>query len=788
MKKVILSVVAALALSAPASAQVKLTAHNIDEVVKAMTVEEKVDILIGCGQSMGGEVKFPGTAGRTRDIPRLGIPSAYMADGPHRLAMSPTRAWDHKRYDTTELPSETNVAASFDLELAKKAGEVIGAEVRDYGMDILLAPGANLHRTALGGRNHEYYSEDPVLAGFIAGAYINGVQSQGVGACLKHFAFNSQETNRNNNDSRLSQRAVRELYLKNFEIAVKTGNPWTIMTAYNRAQGKYTCENRELTETVLRGEWGWGGLVMTDWNAGKDAVASIQAGNDMIQPGQARQREAILAAAKDGSLDMKLLDLSVKRTLELVVKSHTFAGYKWANETDLKGHSKVVREIATETMVLLKNQGDALPMKGIKQVALYGCTSYDLVPAGMGFGSTGHGYYIVSLPEGLRNVGIGFDTKLAATYTKHIADENKKNYPNGLPPFSITAPLRAGELVPDAAILAENVKSNDIAIITLGRTTGEGADRKREHFFLTDAEKQMIESVSKAYHAAGKKVVAILNVCSPIETAAITENCDAILCAFQPGCETGNSLADVLTGKVNPSGKLPMTWEVAYGDAPADENFPADYVFDMSSFQRAYSGGGSAKDAAERAQRQAEPELKKLVDYTEYEEGIYMGYRYFDTFKKAVAYPFGFGLSYTTFDYAVESVDMGAEACEMKVKVTNSGKVPGRNVVQLYIAAPKGTMDKPSKELKAFAKTKSLAPGESTVVTLKWNVMDMASFNEKASAWELAKGTYQLLVSESSAEVKQTATLTVKAKKLQKVNNVLAPVVKINTHPMVARK
>lgn len=781
----------ALAVSSfamPAKAQVRLTENNVDQVIAAMTVEEKVDILIGCGMAMGAEVKFPGTAGRTRDIPRLGIPSSYLADGPHRLAMNQTREWDSKQYNTTELPSETNVAASFDLELAQKVGVVIGAELRDYGLDVLLAPGVNLMRSSLCGRNSEYYSEDPVLAGLIAASYIQGVQSQGTGTCLKHFAINNQETNRNNNDAHVSQRALRELYLKNFELAATIGKPWSIMTSYNRAQGKYTCENRDLTETILREEWGWDGLVMTDWNAGKDAVASIAAGNDMIQPGQARQREAILKAAKDGSLSMELINLSVKRTLEFVLKSHTFKGYKYANETDLKGHSQVVRQTGAESMVLFKNQANTLPMAGVKNAALYGCTSYDLVPAGMGFGATGHGYYIVSLIEGLRNAGIKADMTLAAAYTKHIAEQNKKNYPNGMPPFSITAPLRAGEMVPEAATLAENVKNNDIAIITFGRTSGEGSDRKREHFFMTNEEKQLVEVVSKAYHAAGKKVVVILNVCGPMETAVINENADAVLCAFQPGCEAGNSMVDVLTGKVNPSGKLPMTWAIAYGDAAADANFPADYTFDMGAFNRAYSGGGSAKDAAERAQRQAEPELKKNVDYTDYEEGIYIGYRYFDTFNKAVAYPFGFGLSYTTFDYSDAQLTANGDELELKVKVTNTGKVAGKEAVQLYVAAPKGTMDKPSKELKAFAKTKQLAPGESQVVTLKWNMMDMASFNEKASAWELAKGEYKLLVSASSVEAKQTVTMKVAKTRLQKVNNVMKPSVKIATSPLVARK
>ncbi len=775
-------VVASLSLCVSAVAQPKLNKDNIDEVIQAMTLEEKVDMLIGCGQSFGGEeIKFPGTAGRTRDIPRLGVPSAYLADGPHRLHMTKTRDWDSKTYITTEFPSETNVAASFDTEAAYNIGIAIGAEVRDFGLDVLLAPGVNLMRSALCGRNNEYYSEDPVLAGKIAAGYINGIQSQGSGTCLKHFAINNQETNRNNNDSRLSQRAIRELYLKNFEIAVKESNPWSIMTSYNRSQGKYTCEDRDLTETILREEWGWNGLVMSDWNAGKDAVASIKAGNDMLQPGQPRQREAILNAAKSGELDMALIDLSVKRTLEFVLKCHTPNGYVYPNETDLKGHTAVVRQYGAESMVLLKNEAGTLPFTA-KQVALYGCTSYDMVPAAMGFGGTNVGPYIVSMVEAVRNAGMKADMTLAKTYKQHIAEKNKENYPNGMPPFSITAPLRAGEWVPSAEVLAENVKNNDIAVITLGRTSGEGADRKREHFFLTDAEKDLFKVVAEAYHKAGKKVVAVLNVCGPIETTAIREYADAILCAFEPGQECGNSVMDVLTGKVNPSGRLPMTWQIAFGDAPADANFPADYVFDMSMFARAYN-----KDEAEKAQIGKTPELVKDVDYTEYQEGIYIGYRYFDTFQKEVAYPFGFGLSYTTFGYEIVASSIDGDKCEMQVKVTNTGKVAGREVVQAYVKAPKGKLDKPAKELKAFAKTSNLKPGESQVVTLTWNTMDMASFDEKASAWSLDKGVYEFMAAASSADVKCTANQKVVKARLEKVHNAMAPQQKITIHPMVKR-
>lgn len=774
-----------LALSLSASqvtlAQPQLNANNIDEVIQAMTLEEKVDMLIGCGMAMGEEVKFPGTAGRTRDIPRLGITSAYLADGPHRLHMTKTRDWDSKTYITTEFPSETNVAASFDTEAAYAIGVAIGAEVRDFGLDVLLAPGVNLMRSSLCGRNNEYYSEDPVLAGKIAAGYINGIQSQGSGTCLKHFAINNQETNRNNNDSRLSQRAIRELYLKNFEIAVKESNPWSIMTSYNRAQGIYTCENRDLTETILRDEWGWNGLVMSDWNAGKDAVASIKAGNDMLQPGQPRQREAILNAAKSGELDMALIDLSVKRTLEFVLKCHTPNGYVYPNETDLKSHAAVVRQYGAESMVLLKNEAGTLPFAA-KQVALYGCTSYDMVPAAMGFGGTNVGPYIVNMVEAVRKAGMKADMTLAKTYKQHIAEKNKENYPNGMPPFSITAPLRAGELVPTADMLAENVKNNDLAIITLGRTSGEGADRKREHFFMTDAEKDLFRVVAEAYHKAGKKVVAVLNVCGPIETSAIREYADAILCAFEPGQECGNSVMDVLTGKVNPSGRLPMTWQNAFGDAPADQNFPADYVFDMSMFARAYN-----KDEAEKAQISKTPELVKDVDYTEYQEGIYIGYRYFDTFQKEVAYPFGFGLSYTTFGYEIVGSSIDGDKCEMQVKVTNTGNVAGREVVQAYVKAPKGKLDKPAKELKAFVKTQSLKPGESQVVTLSWNTMDMASFDEKASAWTLDKGMYEFMAAASSADVKCSVSQKVAKAQVLKVHNAMAPQQKITVHPMVKR-
>lgn len=756
--------------------------RHIDEVVNALTLEEKVHLVIGCGMSMDSDSKFPGTAGRTYDIPRLGIPSVYLADGPHRLAMASKREFDSRIYYATEFPSSTTVAATFDPDAAYRIGQTLGIEVKDYGMDVLLAPGVNLMRNVLCGRNHEYYAEDPVLAGKIAAAYINGIQSEGTGTCLKHFVVNNQETNRNNNDSRLTQRSLRELYLKCFEIAVKESQPWSVMTSYNKVNGKYTCENRELTEDILRGEWGFKGVVISDWNAGKDATASIAAGNDMLQPGQERQYNAIIEAVKNGKLDETLLNLSVKRVLEFVVKSHTFAGYNYPNETDLKAHAQVDRQVGAEGIVLMDNR-NTLPMAAdIKKVGLYGITSYDMVPAGMGFGSTGFGYYTASMVEGLRNAGYMVDKNLLEHYRKHLAAEQQRLFPHGKPPFAFTPLPRAEELLPAAAELDTQAKDNDIAVLTIGRVSGEGSDRRVADFLLKENELALISQVSAAYHATGKRLVVVLNVCGPVETASWKGLADAVVCAFQPGQEAGNCITDVLSGKVNPSGKLPMTFAVKYGDAPSDANFPFDYEFRVPSFA---TGSGIDFKSDKKEEKPEEPE--RNVDFTFYEEGIYVGYRYFDTFGKEVSYPFGHGLSYTTFEYTMEEAAIEGDRCRMKVGVRNSGKVAGRESVQLYVKAPGGGLDKPAKELKAFGKTRLLNPGEIQTLTLEWDVMDMASFNRKSGSWELAKGEYVWMTAASSADVRCTAVQRVaKARKLN-VHDALREQVSVPVHPMVKR-
>ena len=488
-----------------------------------------------------------------------------------------------------------------------------------------------------------------------------------------------------------------------------------------------------------------------------------------------------MEAVQNGTLDEAILNRNVKRILELVVKCHTF-NYKYANETDLKAHAIIDRTIGAEGIVLLDNRS-ALPLTAnVKTIALYGTTSYDMVPAGMGFGSTGVGYYCVSLVEGMRNAGYTVDADIIKKYKKHLFDEQKRLYPNGKPPFSLTPLKRAEEFVPTSDELSAQVKNNDVAIITLGRTSGEASDRRVEEFYLKENESALIKQVAEAYRAAGKKVIVILNICSPVETASWKNMVDAVICAFQPGQEVGNCVADVLTGKVNPSGHLPMTFAIKYGDAPSDSNFPYDYEFKMPSFAM-----GSGMNFESKEKEEKPKEAVRNVDFTDYEEGIYVGYRYFETFDKEVSYPFGHGLSYTTFSFEIVSSDINGDNCEMKVAVKNTGNCAGKESVQVYVKAPAGGLEKPAKELKAFAKTKLLQPGESEVVTLSWKLMDMASLNEKSSSWELPKGTYQWMVGASSADVRCTVTQKVSKAQKVKVHNAMIPPYKIAQHDMVKR-
>ena len=768
MKKTIMIISAAAALVACGpKGDPQLGKASLDKVIDAMTIEEKAHLLIGTGMagSTGDDPVIgmtqsivPGAAGTTYPIERLGIPAIVLADGPAGLRINPTREGDDQTYYCTHFPIGTLLASTWNQELVESVGQSIGNEVLEYGADVLLAPALNIHRNPLCGRNFEYYSEDPVVSGKIAAAYIKGVQSNGVGTSVKHFAVNNQETNRMSNDAQVSPRAIREIYLKGFEIAVKDAAPWTVMSSYNYLNGVYTSENPELLTTVLRDEWGYKGMVMTDWFGGTNTKAQMIAGNDMLQPGRPTQYTDLVELMTSGEIDMAVIDRNIKRILELVLQSPKFKGYEYSNKPDLKAHAEVTRQSATEGMVLLKNDANTLPLSAdVKNVALFGNTSYNFIAGGTGSGNVNRAY-TVSLLDGLKNVGYTVDESLKAAYDKHIVAEQKRidAAVDQNDQFAAFAPKPLPvEMIPSKKQLKDMVAKNDVALITIGRTSGEFLDRYIADFTLSEAENQLIKVVCEAFHAAGKKVAVVLNIGGAIETASWKAMPDAILCAWQAGQEGGNSVADVLKGNASPSGKLTMTFPVNFEDHASSANFPIDEVANTNIIN-------NVKTSFDR----------KNVDYTVYEEGIYVGYRWFDTKGIEVSYPFGYGLSYTTFEYSNPVIVPGKKETTVTVDVKNTGNYAGKEVVQLYVTAPKGNLDKPAQELKAFTKTAELQPGETQTVTLLVKNEDLASFDEAQSAWVVDAGTYNFHVGASSRDIKATLAADVKGS-VKKANNVL---------------
>ena len=788
MKKSALFVVAAGALMVDCTPAEKVTKNTIDqqEVISKLSLEDKAHFVIGSGMegfsgdnAVIGATKnlVPGAAGTTYPLDSLGIPAVVLADGPAGLRIDATREGDKETYYCTHFPIGTLLASTWNTKLVGEVGQAIGEEVKEYGADVLLAPALNIMRNPLCGRNFEYYSEDPVVAGKTAAAYIKGVQKNDVGTSIKHFAANNQETNRMNTDARISQRALREIYLKGFEIAIKESKPWTVMTSYNYINGTYSSESKDLVETILRDEWGYEGTVMTDWFGGKDGAKQMWAGNDMLQPGKKEQFDSIVAGVKSGKLDIADLDRSVSRTLNLVEKSPRFQGYKYSNKPDLKAHAAVTRQSAAEGMVLMKNEASqggekALPFSDkIKNVALYGNTSYDFIAGGTGSGNVNHAY-VISLLDGLKNGGYTVSEELKTAYEGYIADakkkaeaaleeQAKKDPKNAMLVKFLPQPLPAEKQF-SADELTKQAEAADIAVITLGRLSGEFLDRKVADFNLSDSERQLINQVCDIYHKAGKQVVVLLNIGGVIETASWKDLPDAILCAWQAGQEGGNSVVDVLSGKQSPSGKFTMTWPVKFTDAYSSKNFPIDEDPRIDMLNQGQKGN------------------VRNVDYTEYEEDIYVGYRYFDSFEVPVSYPFGYGLSYTTFEYSDAKIAQKNDIYDVTVTIKNTGDREGKEVVELYVAAPDAkAANKPAKELKAFAKTKSLKPGENETLTLSITADQLASFDETASAWVVAEGEYQFLVAASVQDIKATLTASVKNQQT-KANDVLKPQTKMN--------
>ncbi len=776
--------------------------QKIQEMVSKMTLDQKAQLVIGTGMffevpdsikskmppGMNGEVDskdpvykamiekirkyLPGAAGVSSEFPELGISSQVLTDGPAGLRVQPKRKGEDKTYYCTAFPIGTVLASTWDTDLVYSVGQAMGKEVKEYGSDILLGPALNIQRDPLCGRNFEYYSEDPLVAGKIAAAMVKGIQSNGVGTSIKHFAANNSETNRMTVNTIVSERALREIYLKGFEIAVKESQPWTVMSSYNKINGTYTSESNDLLTKILRDDWKFEGYVMTDWGGGSDVVAQMNAGNDMIQPGSPKQVQAIVDAVKAGKLDKKVLDLNVTRILNIMLKAPRYNKYNYSNAPDLKAHAAVTRQAATDGMVLLENKSNALPIPStVKNIAAFGNTSYDFISGGTGSGDVNEAYTI-SLIDGLTNGDYNPDAALANTYRTYMTEAKAKQ---GKPKNPIAAMMGGKEPITEMAVSAELAKTmaekSEMALITIGRNAGEGADRTNTEgdFQLTSTEKEMIKNVSEAFHAKGKKAIVVLNVAGVVEVASWRAMPDAVLLTWLPGQEGGNSVVDVLSGKVNPSGKLAVTFPMTYTDAPSAKNFP---------------GVAEKSDKKDEAPDLSGFSFMKRVPWEViYEDDIYVGYRYYNTFKVPVSYEFGYGLSYTKFDYS--NLKSGKSDFTGKftvsVDVKNSGKVAGREVVQLYVGSPSGKLKKPEETLAAFAKTKLLNPGESQTISFTIETKDFASFDEANSSWIAEAGNYTLKIGASSLTIKQTSTFKI-ARELSagKVTKALTPAREIN--------
>lgn len=793
----VLSIVFLLSGIAQNSVVPKLGKDPVKKVIAAMTLEEKASLVVGTGMRMPGgpppaananpaakppataptgpvigetQTLVAGAAGTSYSLARLGITPMVLTDGPAGVRISPTRENDKSTYYCTAFPVGTLLASTWDVEMVQKVGKAMGNEVLEYGADVLLGPGMNIHRNPLCGRNFEYYSEDPYVTGKMGAAMVNGVESEGVGTSIKHFAANNAETNRNSLNTIVSERALREIYLEGFRITVQEGQPWTVMSSYNLINGTYTSENPELLTNILRNDWGFKGFVMTDWFGGKNPVAQMIAGNDMLMPGNPDLIKAIVKAVQDGKLDIKILDRNVEKILNIMLQSPRFKGYKYSNRPDLKAHAEVTRQAASEGMVLLKNDNSALPLANeIKNIAAFGNTSYEMITGGTGSGKVNNAYS-VSLIEGLQNSGYKLNEDLLLLYSDYIK-LTKAGRPQLRGFMAMMGSKQIEELNLNQDIINGMANVSDAAIITIGRNSGEGSDRTnvKGDFQLTDTEQQLIKNVSTAFKAKGKKTIVLLNIGGVIETASWRDLPDAILLAWQAGQETGNSVADILSGKVNPSGKIATTFPVTYDDVASAKTFPGKEL--------------PAEKTTDQGQGPLSSFMRIKPAVVTYEDGIYVGYRYYETFKVKTAYEFGYGLSYTNFTYS--NLKLSSQkftgTITITVDVKNSGLVAGKDVAELYLSAPAVKLDKPSLELKGFAKTRLLKPGESQTLTFTIDSRRLSSFDPAISSWIAEAGNYQVNIGASSKDIREKASFSLaKDLTVKKESVSLLPKEKVN--------
>ncbi len=751
--------------------KMKSISERARAMVSKMTLEEKIGLIVGDGKFL------PSTEARNAEegkgmivtdqrskllIPRLGLRSTAMSDGPAGLNREGPKEGQKNYHYTTAFPTATCLAATWNTKLVEEVGKAFGNEAFEYDFDLVLGPGLNIHRNPKCGRNFEYYSEDPLLTGKMGAAMVRGMQSWGIGATLKHFVANNQETNRQYYNAVISQRALREIYLRGFEIAVKEGKPRSIMTSYNRLNGFYTAENPELHNQIARQEWGFDGFFITDFDGKGSALAKLRAGTNLLMSGHEEEYQELKTALKYKDLDEKTLDDDLFYFIKFKLTSPRANGHVPSGKPDLEAHAKIARQAAAEGMVLLKNRDHALPLKKGEKVALFGKISYYLIAFGTGSGSVRSHGHRVSVNEGLKAAGFKIFKGLEKTYTDYIQrvirenrvppyfDNPKMRKDNGIvgdqapPHFKNRLVAFSRELPMSREEIARYEPEADVAVVTLGRSAGENYENG--YLPITPVERDLVHNVSEIFHAAGKKVIVVLNVAGVWETASWRDEADAILLAWLPGQEGGYAVADILSGAVNPSGKLPDSFPLKYDDVPSAKDFPG------------------------------EPPENPINSF--YKEGIYVGYRYYESFNVPTAYPFGYGLSYTTFKYSDLKLSSHTFSNTLKVtvKVTNTGKVAGKEVVQLYLSAPTDKIDKPVQELKGFAKTRLLQPGESETVSFGLNAGDLASFWSGISAWVADKGTYTVRIGASSQDIRLKASFQVpKRIVVEKVHDVLFP-------------
>ncbi len=747
------------------------TDDKINEIIDQLSLEEKVYLVIGTGMNFPGLSSkengpedivgptidiVPGAAGTSYTIKKLNLPAVVFADGPAGIRIDPTRKeFPNKTYYATAFPTASSLASSWDIDLFYEVGRAFGNEAKAYGVDFLLGPALNIHRNPLGGRNFEYYSEDPVLSGKLTSGFVNGIQSEGVGATLKHFVANNSETNRLQLNTVVSERALREIYLKGFEIAIKESQPWSVMSSYNKINGVYASENKDLLTKILRDEWGFEGFVMTDWTAGKDAVSQMKAGNDILMPGKTDQASAIIEAVKSGTLDESILDINIKNILRQYQKTLSFNNKICSNTPDFEVNKMVARQAATESMVLLKNK-DVLPLNNNIKVALFGNASYETIAGGTGSGDVNKAY-MVSIKEGLSNVAFQLDSGLISDYETFLKTEKAK-----IPPKKNF--LEMDVLVPektwDINYLKKMAENNDVAIFTLGRTSGEVQDRNIEgDFVLTQDELSIIKNISEVFHTQNKKLIVLLNVGSVIETKSWIQHADAVLLTWLSGQEVGNAVADILIGKVSPSGKLSQTFPVQISDVASTKNFPGKVLDPNEKVINAFRGVPSEEV---------------------YEEGIYVGYRYFDAFNVESSFPFGFGLSYTNFEYSNLKINREGDAITVECDIKNTGKTAGKEVVQLYVKSAEGNIEKPVKELKGFAKTPLLKAGESYKIKIITNVNDLGYYDTDSHSWKLDQGDYEFMLASNSVTFNLKDKISLETRVIETTQKLLSPKVTIN--------